>query len=164
MVDAVRRTVRDVDPGLPIIDLRTMDDVVALSVSARRFNTALLGGFAILALTLAAVGIDGLMAYAVVQRTREIGIRIALGATPGEVLALVVGQGARLAAVGVVIGLAGAVGLTRVMRTLLFDVSPLDPIAFTASALLLIGVAILATWVPARRAAHIDPQRAIRAD
>ena len=164
MFNAVRRTVHNADPELPIIDLRTMDDVVARSVSARRFNTALLGGFAILALTLAAVGIYGLMAHAVVQRTREIGIRIAVGATPSEVLALVVGQGARLAAVGVVIGLAGALGLTRVMRTLLFDVSPLDPIAFAASALLLIGVAVLATYIPARRAAHIDPQRAIRAD
>jgi putative ABC transport system permease protein len=164
MLRAVRTAAHDADPELPIIDLRTMDDVVARSVSARRFNTALLGGFAVLALALAAVGIYGLMAYAVVQRTREIGIRIALGATPGEVLSLVVGQGARLAAVGVVIGLAGAIGLTRVMRTLLFDVSPLDPLAFAASALLLIGVAVLAAYLPARRAARIDPQRAIRAD
>jgi hypothetical protein len=105
-----------------------------------------------------------LMAFAVVQRTREIGIRLAIGATPGDVLRLVVGQGARVAAAGVVIGLAGALVLTRAMRTLLFDVSPLDPLAFVTAALLLLGVATLASYLPARRAARIDPQAAIRAD
>lgn len=109
----------------------------------------LLGAFAALALVLADVGIYGLIAYSVVQRTREIGIRLAIGATQANVLALIVGGGARLAAVGVIIGLVGAVALTRLMHSLLFDVSPLDPIAIAGAAAVLFAVAAFASWVPA---------------
>jgi predicted permease len=160
----VSRTIRAADPTLPLIGLRRLTDVVDVSVAERRFNTVLLGAFAVLALVLAAVGIYGLMAYSVVQRTREIGIRLAIGATPANVLSLVVGQGARVAVAGVVIGLLGCLALTRIVGTLLFDVSPFDPIAFGAAALLLLGVAALASYLPARRAARIDPQSAIRAE
>ena len=113
---------------------------------------------------LAAAGIYGLMAYAVTLRTREIGIRLAIGATAGDVLRLVVGQTARIACIGLAIGLLGAVAVTRVLRTLLFDVSPIDPITFAGAALVLFGIAVLAGYLPARRAAAIDPQSAIRAD
>jgi predicted permease len=164
MFDAVRQAIHEFDPALPIVDLRTADDDLARSVAGRRFNTTLLAGFAVLALTLAAVGIYGLMSFTIVQRTREIGIRLAIGATQRDVLALVVGQGTRLAIVGAAFGLVGALALTRVMRSLLFDVSPLDPAAMLGATLLLLGVAALASYWPARRAARIDPQSAIRAD
>ena len=160
----VARTVRAADPALPLIGMRPLTDIVDVSFAERRFNTLLLGAFAALALVLAAVGIYGLMAYAVVQRTREIGIRLAIGATPANVLTLIVGQGARVAVAGVVIGLFGCLALTRILGTLLFGVSPFDPIAFGIAALLLLGVAALASYLPARRAARIDPQSAIRAE
>jgi putative ABC transport system permease protein len=163
LFDAVRRAVHDADPEVPIVKLRTMDDVVALSVVGRRFNTMLLVGFASLALALAAVGIYGLMSHSVLQRTREIGIRLAIGATPGSVLGLVVGQAARLALVGVAVGLLGAIALTRVMQSLLFDVSPLDPLSLGGAALLLLAVAGLSSYVPARRASRVDPKTAIAA-
>jgi len=163
LFDPVRRAVHDADPEIPVVKLRTMNDVVALSVVGRRFNTMLLVGFAALALALAAVGIYGLMAYAVLQRTREIGIRLAVGATPSNVLGLVVGQAARLALVGVGTGLLGAIALTRVMQSLLFDVSPLDPLALGGAALLLLAVAGLSSSVPALRASRVDPKTAIAA-
>lgn len=164
LFNLIRRTVKEADPELPIVGLATLEDVVARSVAARRFNTAMLSAFAGLALVLAAIGIYGLMAYSVVQRTREIGIRIAIGASPGDVLALVVKQAARVAAVGVALGLIGAAGLTRLMESILFNVSPLDPLTFAGSALLLLAIAGLASYLPARRAARIDPQSAIRAE
>jgi putative ABC transport system permease protein len=164
LFDAVRQAVHEGDPDLMPIDLRTQDDVVSLSVAARQFNTALLSGFALLALVLAAVGIYGLMAFAIVQRTREIGIRLAIGATPRNVLALVVGQGARLGATGVSLGLVGALALTRVMRSLLFDVSPFDLSAFAGAAMIVLCVAAVASYLPARRASRIDPQRAINSE
>jgi len=161
---AMTQTIRSADPSLPLIGMRRLTDVLSISVAERRFNTVLLGTFAILALVLAAVGIYGLMSYAVVQRTREIGIRLAIGATPANVLGLVVGQGARVAVAGVMIGLVGSLALARILGTLLFDVSPFDPIAFGGAAALLLAVAALATYLPARRAARIDPQSAIRAE
>jgi ABC-type antimicrobial peptide transport system permease subunit len=164
LFNSIRRTVRKIDPAIPVLDLRSVDETVDLSVATRRFNTMLLAAFAVLALVLAAVGLYGLMAYTVLQRTREIGIRLAIGATPADVLGLVVGQAARIAAAGVTIGLAGALGLTRIMRTLLFGISPLDAPTFAMAAVLLFGIAALASYLPARRAAHIDPQSAIRAD
>jgi predicted permease len=164
LVNPIRRAVREIDPAVPVVDLRSVGETVDLSVSTRRFNTMLLAAFAVLALVLAAVGLYGLMAYTVVQRTREIGIRLAIGATSADVLGLVVGQAARIAAAGVTIGLAGALGLTRIMRTLLFGISPLDAPTFVMAAALLFGIAALASYLPARRAAHIDPQSAIRAD
>jgi putative ABC transport system permease protein len=164
LMNAVRRTVRAADPELPIISLQPMTNVVSTSMSTRRFDTVLLTTFSLLALALAAAGIYGLMAYAVLQRTREIGIRLAVGARPVDVLRLVVGQATRIATIGVGIGVVGALALTRLMATLLFDVSPFDPLAFAASAALLLGVATLASYLPARRAASIDPQTAIRID
>jgi Acidobacterial duplicated orphan permease len=161
---AIRGAVRVADPELPIVGPRTAIDGIAKSLAGREFNTVLLGSFALLALVLAAVGIYGLMAYAVVQRTREIGVRLAIGATPLDVLRLVVGQATRVALAGVVIGVAGALLLTRIMGSLLFDVSPLDPLTFAASALTLFAIAALASFLPARRAANIDPQLAIRAE
>jgi putative ABC transport system permease protein len=164
VINAIRRTVREADAELPIVGMHTLEDIVSFSVAGRRFNTALLGAFAFLALVLAAVGIYGLMAYSVEQRTREIGIRLAIGATPIDVLRLVVSQAIRVASVGVVLGVVGSLLLTRVMTTLLFDVSPLDPLTFACAAGLLFGVAWLASYLPARRAARIDPQTAIRAE
>jgi putative ABC transport system permease protein len=160
----VRRIVKDADPELPIVGLRAMNEIMDLSFAGRRFNTTLLGAFALLAVALAAVGIYGLMAYTVVQRTREIGIRLAIGAAPFDVLRLIVGQATRVAGVGVVLGLIGAFALTRIMEKLLFGVSPLDPATFVGAALLLFGIAGVASYLPARRAARIDPQSAIRAD
>ncbi len=161
---AVRQVVRGADPELPIVGPRLVAEGVANTLAGREFNTLLLSGFALLALVLAAAGIYGLMAYAVTLRTREIGIRLAIGATAGSVLRLVVGQTARVAGVGLAIGLVGALALTRVLRTLLFDVSPLDPVTFVVAAIVLFGIAVLAGYLPARRAAAIDPQSAIRAD
>ena len=162
--NSIRRTVKDADPELPVVGLRPVDDIVSFSVAGRRFNTALLAAFAALALLLAAVGIYGLMAYAVVQRTREIGIRLAIGARPIDVLRLVVSQAIGVASIGVVLGIVGSLLLTRVMSTLLFDVSPLDPVTFGSAAALLFGIAGLASYLPARRASRIDPQTAIRAE
>jgi putative ABC transport system permease protein len=161
---AVQRTVRQLDPEVPLIGLRTLSDMVGVSVAGRLFNTALLTAFALLALSLAAVGVYGLVAYSVVQRTREIGVRMAIGATRGDVVQLVLGQAVRLAAVGVAFGLGGALLASRVVRTMLFEVSPFDPATFVGCALLLLGVAALASLLPAWRASRIDPQVAIRAD
>jgi predicted permease len=161
---AVPRVLRAVDPSVPLVGLQRMTDVVDTSLASRTFNTALLAAFALLALALASIGIYGVIVYSVVQRTREIGVRIAIGAMPREILRLVVGQGVRLAGVGVIIGLAGALALTRAMRSLLFGVSPFDAPSFVAAAVVLFVVAIVAGYLPARRAAHIDPQVALRSD
>jgi predicted permease len=161
---AVQRAVRRVDPEVPLIGLRTLSDMIGISVADRLFNTALLTAFALLALSLAAVGIYGLVAYSVVQRTREIGVRMAMGATRRDVVQLVLGQGTRLAAAGVALGVGGALLASRVASTMLFEVSPFDLPTFMASALLLLGVAALASLLPALRASRIDPQAAIRAE
>ena len=162
LVPAVRDRVRAIDPEILVYDVRTMDDAVATSVAGRRFNMLLLGLFGGLALTLAAVGIYGVIGYAVRRRTRELGIRMALGAARRDVLRLVVGSGMRLAGAGLVLGLAAAVLLTRLMRSLLFGVSPTDPLAFAAVTLLLAVVALVATYLPGRRATRINPTDALR--
>ena len=131
--------------------------VVSESVAQRRFSMLLLALFAGVALFLAAVGLYGVVSYTVSQRTREIGLRLAIGASPGDVLKMVVGGGMKLAAVGVVIGLAGALALTSLIAKLLFDVTPFDPASYGATALLLLAVAALACYVPARRAMRVDP-------
>ena len=161
---AIRGIVRAIDPDMPIVGPRLMTDVIDSSVAGRRFNTYLLGAFALLALALAATGIYGLIAYSVMQRTREIGVRLALGALPRDVVRLVLGDGARLAGVGIVLGLAGALSLTRLMRTLLFHVSPFDPLSFAAASGILLAVAIAASLLPAWRASRTDPQTAMRVE
>jgi putative ABC transport system permease protein len=148
--------------GLPVSDVRTMDEVVSLSTSRERFNTILMTVFGSSALLLAVIGIYGLMTYSVQQRTQEIGIRLALGAEARDVRNMVVMQGMRLVLIGVVIGIASAFGLTRLLASFLFGVKPMDPIAFTAIPILLSGVAWLAIWLPALRASHLDPVEALR--
>jgi putative ABC transport system permease protein len=153
----LRHEVQALDKDQPIYNVRTMDDVVASSLGTRRVSMQLFTVFACAALLLAALGIYGVMAYSVAQRTQEIGIRMALGAQKSDVLRLVVRQGMILVVIGVVAGLIGAFGLTRVMGSLLFSVRPDDPLTFLAISLLLIAVAFLACYLPARRAAKLNP-------
>jgi putative ABC transport system permease protein len=160
--DAVKKQIWQIDSQLPVTKLQTMPEVMALSVAEWRFNMLLLGLFAAVALMLAGVGIYGVISYSVTQRTHEIGVRMALGAQARDVLRLIVGQGLKLAALGVVLGTAGAFGLTRLMATLLFGVRPTDPLTFGLIALLLLGVALLASYLPARRALKLDPMIALR--
>jgi putative ABC transport system permease protein len=162
LFDAVRKEVWAVDKDQPVTDLQSVDQYFSNSVSRRRFNLALLGVFAGVALIMASVGIYGVISYSVTQRTHEIGIRIALGAKASDVLKLVVGQGVILALIGVGIGLAAAVALTRLMSSLLYEVSATDPLTFAAISLLVIGVALGACFVPARRATRVDPMVALR--
>lgn len=146
----------------PIAAVLPMEAFVSSAVARPRFQSALIGVFAALALLLAAIGIFGVMSYSVAQRTSEIGIRVALGAQRTQILQLVVGQGAALALIGIAAGLAGALALTRVLRSLLYQVSPTDPLIFTIAPVLLCAVALLATYLPARRAAKVDPMVALR--
>jgi ABC-type antimicrobial peptide transport system permease subunit len=154
--------VREIDKDQPIYNVKTMQQVLSDSVSQRLFNMFLISSFSIVALILATVGIYGVIAYSVAQRTQEIGIRMALGAKPRDVLRLVVTQGMMQALIGVGIGLGGAFALTRVMSSLLYEVSPLDPATFAALAILLLLVALMASYIPARRAARINPIGALR--
>ena len=159
---AVRGVVAALDPDLPISRLSTMDDVMALSVAPPRFRTTLVAVFAAIGLLLAAIGIYGVMAYAVSERTHEIGVRAALGANRGDVLRLVLGEAAILAAAGIVIGLAGAVATTRLMRALLFHVEPTDAATFAGVSAVLVVAALAASYIPARRAVRVDPMIALR--
>jgi len=162
LVNAVRSSVEAVDPDQPVYAVRTMGQYLAESVASRRTTMLLLGVFAGLALILAAVGIYGVMAYSVAQRTHEIGVRMALGAERGDVLKLVVRSGLKLALAGVAVGLVASVGLTRLMSSLLFGVRPTDPLTLGGVALLLTAVALLASYIPARRATRVDPTVALR--
>jgi len=162
LATAVRHELAGIDPNQPIASVRTMDEWLARAVAAPRYRTALFGLFAALALVLSAVGIYGVMSYSVSQRTREIGVRMALGARRLEVMKLVVVQGMGLVLIGVVIGLIGAFGLTRVIGSLLFGVGTRDPVTFSVVALLLAVVAFIACYVPARRATKVDPMVALR--
>jgi putative ABC transport system permease protein len=159
---AIRSQVRELDRDLPLTDLRQLAEVVSASVSRPRFYTMILGVFAAIALVLAAVGIYGVISYAVSMRTRELGIRIALGATGQQVSRLVLRQGVSLAFAGVVVGGVGAFWLSRLLTKLLFGVSASDPLTFFGVAALLTGIAALACYVPARRAARVDPVLAMR--
>jgi putative ABC transport system permease protein len=162
MTPAVRGVLREIDPDQPVSDVRTMEQVMADTVGRARFNTLLFGLFAALALVLSAVGIFGVMNYSVTLRTREIGLRMALGAQPARVLRLVLRQGLVLTLVGIGLGLAGALALTRVMSSLLFGVEANDPATFAAIVLLLAFVSLVACYIPARRATRIDPLVALR--
>jgi putative ABC transport system permease protein len=161
---AARRAVQQVDPYLPADRVQTMESLVAGSVSEPRFRALILTSFASAALMLVGTGILGVLAYAVARRTREIGVRMALGAQPGDVFRLVVRHAFTMTAIGVTFGLAGAVALTRVLRRYLYEIEPSDPIALTAAALMLLVVAAAAIYVPARRATAVDPLIALRAE
>ena len=162
LTSAARSAIQSLDPQLPVANVRTMDDVMQAAESRPRFLTLLLGMFSALALSLAAVGIYGLMAYSVTQRTNEIGIRMALGAQPGNVLRMVLGQGMTLALVGMIAGLGGAFLFTRAMKAMLFGVTTTDPLTFVAGALALAAIAAIACYFPARRATKVDPLVALR--
>jgi len=161
VISVARGIVRTLDPNVPP-RFGTLTEIFAFSLKSRRFNLMLVGAFAGSALLLAIAGLYGVMAYAVTRRTGELGTRIALGATPGNILRMVLGQGLVTALMGVVIGVGGALVLTRTLRSLLFGLSPTDPVTFLAVTLLLIFVALLACYIPARRAAKIDPMVALR--
>ena len=160
--NAIRSEIRQVDKAATISGVTTMDRQLSEFSSWRRFQTWLLGLFSLVAVAVAAIGIYGLIHYSVVHRTREIGIRIALGAGTGTVLRMVLARGLVLSLVGLLLGLAGSVGLTRVLESMLFDVTPTDPWTFLGVTVLLTGVAMLASYIPARRATKVDPMTALR--
>jgi putative ABC transport system permease protein len=162
LVNAMRGQVAAVDKDQPVYDVKTMDQYLAESVAQPRFRTMLLAVFAVVALILATIGIYGVISHSVSQRTHELGIRIALGAQPRDLFKLVVGQGMLLAAEGIAIGLIASIYLTRIMSGLLFGVSTTDPTAFIAIPLLLIGVAFVASYLPARKAMKVDPIVALK--
>jgi putative ABC transport system permease protein len=162
LAHAATEEIHKIDPNLPVIHVTTLDGLLSSTVAPRRFSTVLLGIFAVLALFLAAVGIYGVMSYVVSLRINEIGIRMALGAQPRDIWRLVIGRGAKLALAGVAIGLIGALALTRLLSSLLFEVRTSDPVTFGAVALLLMAVALLACYFPARRAMRADPMIALR--
>jgi putative ABC transport system permease protein len=164
LVGAIQDAVWVVDPEQPITDVKTLDEVLSASMAERRFNLILLVCFAALAVGLAIVGVYGVVAYAAGERTREIGIRIALGAAPWDVVSLVVRSGLGWSIVGVGAGLAGAWAVTRLMTGLLFEITPTDPATFASIAVVMIAVALGASYIPARRAATVDPVRALRAE
>ncbi len=162
IVPAIRRTMSELAPGVPLYDIRTMDARVADAMSYARFSTALLGLFAGVALALATMGAYGVISFAVAQRTREIGIRVAIGATRADVLRLIVGQGAVLVAVGAVVGVLAALAATRVLGSFLHEVAPSDPLTFVAIVAILVVAVITASWIPARSAASVQPTEALR--
>jgi putative ABC transport system permease protein len=162
LISSVRGAIREIDPDQPIYSVRTMNEIRAESVAGERLNLTLLSLFAGIALVLAIVGIYGVMSYSVTQRTHEIGIRMAIGARPRDVFKMVLGQGMKLALLGVVIGLASAFALTRLMETMLFGVEPTDKLTFAAISIMLITVALLACYLPGRRATKVEPTISLR--
>jgi ABC-type antimicrobial peptide transport system permease subunit len=164
IVPAVREAILAHDPTQPVVNVATIADLGSESVAPRRLNAMLLGGFALLALVIAAVGIGGVLAYSVGSRTREFGVRSALGAARRQIWSGVVAEGAALATVGIALGSIAAVVLTRFISQLLVGVPPLDPVTFVAVAVLLTGVAIIAAWMPAWRAAGVSPLEALASE
>src|SRR5262249_2246602 len=164
LISAIRRELRSVDPNFPVAQVRTMEEIIGESLSQRRFNTALLALFAFLAAALATVGIYGVMSYHVTQRTREMGIRMALGAGKSDITKMVTTSGARLAVLGIAIGVVAAATFGRLISSLLFGVTATDPMTFLLTAVVLGGVTVLASYIPSRRAASTDPLTALRLD
>jgi putative ABC transport system permease protein len=162
LASSLRAAVWGLDRQLAVARVQTMDEVIRESTAARRFSVYLFVAFAALAVTLAAIGIYGVISYSVAQRTHEIGIRVALGARPGDLLRQVLGQGLLLIGTGVAIGILGALVLTRFLASLLYEVRPIDPVTFIVVSLVLTTVALLASYVPARRATKVDPMVALR--
>lgn len=164
IVSDVRSLLTNLDRNIPAFSMSPLTEVVSDSLAQRRFSMLLLGLFATIALLLAAVGLYGVIGYSVTQRTQEIGVRLAVGASRGRVLGMVIGQGLKLVVAGTVIGLAGALALARLVSTLLFEVTPFDPPSYAGTVLALIAVALLACWFPARRALRVDPIAALRCE
>jgi predicted permease len=164
LAPAIRRAVRAEDKDLPLEEIATMERITADALSDSRFISITLGGFALIALLLGATGIYGVISYSVAERTREIGVRMALGAQADDVLRLVLAHAMKLALLGVASGVIAALGLTRLMKSLLFGVSATDPMTFVAIAALLTFVALLSCWIPARWATKVDPMVALRHD
>jgi putative ABC transport system permease protein len=162
VVSSARQTVAQIDPDQPIYSVRTMSDIRAESVAPERLNLTLLSIFAGIALVLAIVGIYGVMSYSVTQRTHEIGIRMAIGAQQADVFKMILGQGMKLAFIGIGVGLVGAYGLTRLMQTMLFGVEATDKMTFAGIAVLLAVVALLACYLPGRRATKVEPTVSLR--
>jgi len=161
VTSAARGTLQNLNPEIPA-RFRTFSQVYSASLGSRRFNVILIGFFGIVALLLATAGVFGVMAYSVSRRTREFGVRVALGANSSDVLRMVLSQGLRTIVIGVAIGVAGALALTRTVESLLFGVTPTDPLTFGGVTLLLVAAALLACFIPARRATKVDPMVALR--
>jgi predicted permease len=161
---SVQETLRSIDPSLPVFAIRTLEASTGAALIAQRTGSMLLGLFGIVALFLAATGLYGVLAYSVSERQREIGIRIALGASAGDMVKLVIGQGVKLIMLGTAGGLLAALGVTRLIASLIFGVSPTDPLTFVGVAVLLVIFALLACYLPARRAAKVDPMVALRCE
>ena len=164
LVNALRDQVRRLDPSLAVADIRLMDQVADESIATPRFSFFLVGLFAGLAIVLAAIGTYGVISYSVSQRIPEFGLRLALGAPPGDVLRLVLAQAAQLAITGAVAGVIVALGLARVLRSLMYNVSPADPLTFTAVGLGVVAIALIACYLPARRATRTSPMIALRTE
>ena len=164
LASAVRGQISAIDKDQPVMTIRTLNEVIASTTAPRRFNTLLLAIFAAVALALAAVGIYSVISYSVTQRTQEVGVRMALGARPGDVIRLILKQGLAMTLIGVAAGILGAIAAARVMSGLLYGVTATDPATFAAISLLLAIVAMLACYLPARRAARVEPIAALRCE
>jgi ABC-type antimicrobial peptide transport system permease subunit len=164
LVSTARGVIRELDPSLPIRNVQTMEEVLSTAVAPARWSTTLLGVFAGVALVIAVLGVFGVLSFIVTQRTRELGIRIALGAAPSQVRRLVVARGVMLVLVGIALGIAGAIALTRFMGSLLYGVTATDPLTYGLVAALLVSAALVASYLPARRATRVDPILALRAE
>ncbi|HEX8711525.1 MAG TPA: FtsX-like permease family protein, partial [Terracidiphilus sp.] len=162
MLTSLRDAVRQIDPNLPMLNVRTQDEQIAANLQPERIFAVLTSAFGVLALILACIGIYGIMAYTVVQRTSEIGVRLALGAAPRQILEMILRDASQMSVAGIVIGITFSLSLARFVRSILFGITASDPVTLCGAALVLVLVALAASWVPARRAAGIQPTEALR--